>query len=90
MIMAPDAADLSRQRLLPVFSTHDELEARLVQGLLHASGIESVMNSEAPPSLFPLRMGRMGKLDILVLESQAEEASRIISEQQESGWETGG
>lgn len=82
MVMEPDANDLSRQRLTAVFETQDGMEARVVQGLLHAAGIESVVNSELPPSLFPLQIGRIARLEILVLESQAEQASQIISEQE--------
>ena len=80
-----ELTDLSRQKLVRVFSTHSELEARMVQELLRNSGIESLINSEVPPSLFPLNMGDLAKEDILVLESAAEEARQIIAEQHEAG-----
>ncbi len=83
--MEPDANDLSRQKLTAVFATQDAMEAQVVQGLLHAAGIESVVNSELPPSLFPLQMGRIAILEILVLESEAEQASQIISQQESDG-----
>ena len=85
MVMEPDANDLSRQKLMAVFATQDAMEAQIVQGLLHAAGIESVVNSELPSSLFPLQMGQIALLEILVLESQAEQASQIISQQESDG-----
>ena len=82
------ATDLSRQKMVRVFSTHDELEARMVQELLRNLGIESLINAEVPPSLFPMNLGDLAKQDIFVLESEANEASRIIAEQYEAGCET--
>lgn len=85
MHMNPDRTELSRQKLTTIFSTQDEMEARVVQGLLQAAGIESMMNSELPPNLFPLQMGRIAILDIMVLESQAEEATQLIAQQESEG-----
>ena len=76
----PEETNHSRERLLPVFSTHDVFEARLVLDLLQANGIEGVLNGEASPSLFPFSVGDISKLDILVIESQLETAAQIISE----------
>ena len=57
----------------------------MVQGLLQAAGIESMMNSDLPPNLFPLQMGRIAMLEILVLESQADLAVQLISQQESDG-----
>jgi len=85
MLMDPDRTELSRQKLTAIFSTQDEMEARVVQGLLQAAGIESMMNSDLPPHLFPLQMGRIAILELLVLESQAEQAVQLISQQESDG-----
>ncbi len=85
MLMDSDRTELSRQKLTAIFSTPDEMEARVVQGLLQAAGIESMMNSELPPHLFPLQMGRIAKLELLVLESQAKQATQLISQQESDG-----
>ncbi|MCH7978757.1 MAG: DUF2007 domain-containing protein [Acidobacteria bacterium] len=85
MPMDPDQTELSRQKVTAIFSTQDEMEARVVQSLLQAAGIESMMNSDLPPNLFPLQMGRIAKLEILVLESQAEQAVQLISQQESDG-----
>ncbi len=79
------ATDLSRQKLVRVFSTHKELEARMVQELLRNAGIESLINAEVPPSLFPMNLGDLAKQDLLVLESDAPEAQRIIAEDYGAG-----
>ena len=73
--------DLSKQKLVRVYSTHDELEARMVEDLLRNAGIESMITGEMLPSLYPTNMGDLANRDILVLESEAEEANRIIAEQ---------
>jgi hypothetical protein len=80
--------DLARQKLVQVYSTHDELQARMVQDLLRSAGIESMITGEMLPSLYPTNMGDMAKRNILVLESEAEEANRIIAEQAGAGWQT--
>ena len=75
------SADLSRQKLSQVFSTQDEMEARMIQELLHNAGIECVINAEVPPGLFPMKLGELAQQDVFVLESEAQEAQRIIAEQ---------
>ena len=72
--------DRSQEKLVKVFSTQDEMEARMVQEVLANAGIECIINSEAPPSLFPMNLGNLGREDILVLESAAAEAARILAE----------
>lgn len=78
------STDLSRQKLSRVFSTDDELEARMIQGLLRNAGIESVINAEMAAGLYPFKIGGMAKQDVFVLESEAKEACRIIAEQHKS------
>ena len=78
-------ADLSQENVVEVFTTQNELEARMVQEILWNSGIESTINSEMVPSVFPLNTGSAGKYSILVLQSTAKEARQIIAEQYESG-----
>ena len=74
----------SQQKLVVVYSTNDEMEARMVQEVLANAGIESMINAEVPPSLFPMNLGELARKDILVAESAAAEAARIISELPES------
>ncbi len=78
-------ADFSRQNLVRIFTTQDELEAGMIQEMLRNAGIESTINAEMVPSVFPLNTGSAGKHEIWVLEGQAKEAQRIIEEEYESG-----
>ena len=75
-----ESGDLSGGKLSCVFSSNDAMEAQLVQGLLQAAGIESVLYSRAVPGIFPL----LGKIDVLVSETKAGEALRIIAEIEEN------
>jgi len=77
--------DRSQQSLVKVFSTQDEMEARMMQEVLANAGIESLINSEVPSSLFPMNLGNIARQDIMVLESAAAEAARILSELPERG-----
>jgi putative signal transducing protein len=72
--------DHSREKLVKVYSTANEMEARMVQEVLAAANIESMINSEVPPSLFPMNLGTLATKDIFVAESVAAEAQRILSE----------
>lgn len=82
--------ELAREKLVPVFSTQNELEAGMVQDLLRNAGIESLISGRLMPSHFPLNVGRLATREILVLESEAGTARRIIAEQHESGGEEAG
>ena len=79
--------DRSQQKLVKVYTCQNEMEARMVQELLRHAGIESAVNSEMAPGIYPGTWGGWGGQDILVIESEAEEARRIISEQHEAGGE---
>lgn len=59
--------------LIPVFSAKDEAEARLVQSYLETAGMESVLQAHGLLVLW-------GSCEVLVLESQAEEARLIVAE----------
>lgn len=81
----PQSADLSRrelnrQKLVRVFSTQDEVEACMVQEILQKAGIESIVNAKISPSVYPFSLGPLANRDILVLESDVQEAERMIAE----------
>jgi hypothetical protein len=82
-----DNSSLSRQKLVSVFTAGNETEARMVQELLRNSGIESLINAESAPGLFPVNFGELAKQSLMVVESDAARAKTIIAEQYESGTE---
>ena len=72
--------DRSKQKTVKVYTTQDEIQARMIQEMLDNAGIESLINSEVPSSLFPMSLGRLGRKEIYVLESDLAEATRILAE----------
>ena len=75
-----DASRKAHEDLVSVYTAADEMEARMVQEVLARAGIESAINAEVTPGLFPAKVGDIAQQDILVLESAADEARRIIAE----------
>lgn len=66
------------RELVNVFSTSDEAEAMVVQGLLESNGIETLLaNLEAPQDVLP----GVGGVAIKVRASEADEAREIIEQQ---------
>ena len=70
--------DRSQEKLVRVFVAQDELEARMIQELLHNSQIESLINAETAPGLFPASFGELGRHEILVTESCADQARELL------------
>ena len=70
------------EKLESVFDTADETEAMVVQGVLEAAGIESlVISPDAPQEVMP----GLGGVAIMVRADQAEEARRVIAEYSAGG-----
>lgn len=74
----------SREPTVVVHQAGTATEAMVIRGLLESAGIESPPLSRTDP--FPLNEPPKGMpgVEIVVLESQAEEAWRIISEYMQS------
>ena len=68
------------ENLVTVFETNDDSEALVVRSLLESSGMEVLwQTTEAPAGVFPFSSGPLGHIRLEVMESQAEEALRIIT-----------
>jgi Putative prokaryotic signal transducing protein len=72
--------DRWKQKLVKVYSAANEMEARMLQEVLAHAGIKSTINAEFAPGIYPSMMGDWARQDILVIESAAAEAERILSE----------
>ncbi|HWP84849.1 MAG TPA: DUF2007 domain-containing protein [Terriglobia bacterium] len=66
--------------MVKVYSASSELEARMAQELLRNAGIESVIQGEMAPGIYPSTLGSWARQDLLVLEADAATAARILSE----------
>ena len=77
--------NLDEQRIVMVQQAGSSTEAVVIRGLLQSRGINSP--GSAGPDPFPMREPPEGfrDTDILVLESQAEEARRVIADYLTSG-----
>jgi ribonuclease III len=67
-----------------VFRTHSDVEANIVRGLLDAHGIEAVLSSDVPHSIFPLTVNGLGEVRVSVGADLAEAAIRLIADYAQS------
>jgi hypothetical protein len=74
------ADEPTRERSVVVHQAATTTEAMIIRGLLESSGIASPGSTSSEP--FPMREPPQGMhgVEIVVLESQAEEARRIIQD----------
>ena len=69
----------AQEPFIDVMDTNEEWEADVVRGLLESNGIEVLKTSiEAPGDVLPFTNSPLGHIRLQVLESSAEEASKII------------
>ena len=61
-----------------VFITYDSIEAEMIKGLLESGGIPVILRSSkvAP---YPVNIGRMGEIRILVREDDKDTAKKVIA-----------
>jgi len=64
-----------------IFTTHSQVEANLVRGLLDSHDIPAMLTAEGPRA-FPIPASGLGEIRIAVREEQAEEATRLIESYQ--------
>lgn len=62
-----------------VFVTYDRIEAEIIKDLLESGGIPVVIRS-AKVSPYPVNIGKMGEVKILVRREDKEEAGKVIKE----------
>ncbi len=67
-------------KMVEVHTVQGYIEAEIVQACLRSYGIESTTRGLAAQSIHPFTIDGMGKIKILVMESEAESARQIIAE----------
>ncbi|MEW6002456.1 MAG: DUF2007 domain-containing protein [Nitrospirota bacterium] len=65
------------EKWVEVLVTYDRIEAEIVKDLLESGGIPVVIRS-AKVSPYPVNIGRMGEVKVLVRKEDKEMAERII------------
>ena len=67
-------------KLVEVYRAAGEAEALIIKGLLESNGIPCILQSHAAPSAHVFTVDGMGEVKVMVGESKAEEAKRLIVE----------
>ena len=62
-----------------IFSSHSDIEASVVAGLLEAHGIQVVRSLGGTPSVFPVSMEGLRQVRISVPPDEAADALRLIA-----------
>ncbi len=62
---------------IEVFITYDPIEAEIVKDLLESGGISVVLRS-SKVSPYPVNIGKMGEIKVLVKKEDKEEAEKVI------------
>jgi len=65
-------------KLVEVYRAVGEAEAQIIKGLLESNGIPCLLKSNAAPSVHVFTVDGMGEVKVMVRESTAEEAKRLI------------
>ena len=65
-------------KLVEVYRAVGEAEAQIIKGLLESNGIPCLLKSNAAPSVHVFTVDGMGEVKVMVGESTAEEAKRLI------------
>jgi hypothetical protein len=66
-----------------VFITYDSLEAEMIKDLLESGGIPVVLRS-SKVTPYPVSIGKMGEIKILVRKEDKEAAQKVIKGEEET------
>ena len=66
-------------KLVSVYATAGQLEAEMIKGFLEAQGIEAILNQESLGRTMGLSAGPLGRVQVLVRESQSAEARELLN-----------
>ncbi len=67
--------------MVEVYRAMGEAEALIIKGLLESNGMPCLLQSNAAPSVHMFTVDGMGEVRVMVEESRAEEAKRLIGEE---------
>lgn len=67
------------KKLVDVYTANGEIEAHIIKGKLESNGIPCMLRSHAAGSVHVFTVDGMGEVKVAVLESQAEEARKLLA-----------
>jgi len=75
------AVERQHEKWVVIFTTYDPLEAEIIKDLLESGGIPVVVRSSKVRP-YPVNIGKMGEVKIMVREEDKAEAENVIKEGQ--------
>jgi len=66
------------KQMVEVYQARGEAEAQIIKGLLESYGVPCFLKSQAAPSVHTFTVNGMGEFKVMVRESMAEKARRLI------------
>ena len=66
--------------LAVIFRTQSDIEASVVRGLLESHGIQTLLSSDLPHSVFPLTIDGLGEVRLSVRANEAAHAQQLIND----------
>ena len=66
------------EKLAEVYTAAGEAEAQVIKGLLESYGISCLLKSNAAPSVHMFAVDGMGEVKVMVVESMAKKAKKLI------------
>ena len=66
------------QKMVEVYRAAGEMEAQVIKGLLESYGIPCLLKGDAARTIYGFTVDGLGEVRIMVQESIAEEAKRLI------------
>ena len=71
--------------LVEVWSVQGDAEAEIVRGFLERNGIECLLSSDIPHSVYPFSVDGLGEVRILVRPEDARDALQLLEEARHCG-----
>jgi hypothetical protein len=68
----------NKEKMIEVYRGSGDMQAQVIKSLLESYGIPCILRSNAAPSVHLLTMDGMGEVRVMVWESTAEVARRLI------------
>jgi len=66
------------EKIVEVYRAAGDAEAQIIKGILESNGIPCLLKSHAAPSVHVFAIDGLGEVKVMVRESRAEEAKRLI------------
>ena len=70
------------EKLIEVYQAKGEIEAQVIKGLLESYGVPCLLKSTAAPSVHTFTVDGMGEVKVMVRESMAEKARKLIEREE--------